>query len=48
MLGRSGPATLLNTDSTNMSVVQDPVVAPSYEYADKGYRHLRGLVEGLA
>ena len=27
---------------------QDPVVAPSYEYADKGYRHLRGLVEGLA
>ena len=27
---------------------QDPVVAPSYQYADKGYRHLRGLVEGLA
>ena len=27
---------------------QDPVVASSYEYADKGYRHLRGLVEGLA
>jgi inosose dehydratase len=27
---------------------QDPVVAPSYEYADKGYRHLRGLLEGLA
>jgi inosose dehydratase len=27
---------------------QDPVVAPSYEFADKGYRHLRGLVEGLA
>jgi inosose dehydratase len=27
---------------------QDPAVAPSYQYADKGYRHLRGLVEGLA
>jgi inosose dehydratase len=27
---------------------QDPVVAPSYEYADKGYRHLRGLVRGMA
>ena len=27
---------------------QDPVVAPSYEYADKGYRHLRGLVEEMA
>jgi len=26
---------------------QDPVVAPSYEYADKGYRHLRGLVSTL-
>ena len=26
---------------------QDPVVAPSYAYADKGYRHLRGLVDGL-
>jgi len=26
---------------------QDPVVAPSYEYADKGYRHLRALVGGL-
>ena len=26
---------------------QDPVVAPSYEYADKGYRHLRALMEGL-
>jgi inosose dehydratase len=24
---------------------QDPVVAPSYAYADKGYRHLRALVE---
>ncbi|HEY1436895.1 MAG TPA: myo-inosose-2 dehydratase [Casimicrobiaceae bacterium] len=27
---------------------QDPVVAPSYEYGDKGYRHLRGLVEEMA
>jgi inosose dehydratase len=27
---------------------QDPVVAPSYVYADKGYRHLRGLVDGLS
>jgi inosose dehydratase len=27
---------------------QDPVVAPSYEFADKGYRHLRGLVNTLA
>ncbi len=27
---------------------QDPVVAPSYEYADKGYRHLRGLVEEMS
>jgi inosose dehydratase len=26
---------------------QDPVVAPSYEYADKGYRHLRALIGGL-
>jgi inosose dehydratase len=26
---------------------QDPVVAPSYEYADKGYRHLRALMGGL-
>ena len=24
---------------------QDPVVAPSYRYAEKGYRHLRALVE---
>ena len=24
---------------------QDPVVAPSYRYAEKGYRHLRNLVE---
>lgn len=27
---------------------QDPAVAPSYEYAQKGYRHLRGLVDALA
>jgi inosose dehydratase len=27
---------------------QDPVVAPSYEYADKGYRHLRALIGGMA
>lgn len=26
---------------------QDPAVAPSYAYADKGYRHLRGIVERL-
>ncbi len=26
---------------------QDPVVAPSYEFADKGYRHLRALTGGL-
>ena len=26
---------------------QDPVVAPSYEYADNGYRHLRALMGGL-
>jgi inosose dehydratase len=26
---------------------QDPVVAPSYEYADRGYRHLRELMGGL-
>ncbi len=26
---------------------QDPVVAPSYAYADKGYRHLRDLVRAL-
>jgi inosose dehydratase len=26
---------------------QDPAVAPSYAYADKGYRHLAGLVQGL-
>ena len=24
---------------------QDPVVAPSYRYAEKGYRYLRDLVE---
>lgn len=27
---------------------QDPAVAPSYAYAEKGYRHLRGLVDALA
>ena len=27
---------------------QDPVVAPSYEYADKGYRHLSALIGGMA
>jgi inosose dehydratase len=27
---------------------QDPVVAPSYAYADKGYRHLRRIVDSLA
>lgn len=27
---------------------QDPVVAPSYAYADKGYRHLRSLVGAVA
>jgi inosose dehydratase len=27
---------------------QDPVVAPSYAFAEKGYRHLRGLVDALA
>jgi inosose dehydratase len=26
---------------------QDPVVAPSYRYAEKGYRHLRGIVDEL-
>ena len=26
---------------------QDPVVAPSYVYADKGYRHLRMLVDDV-
>ena len=26
---------------------QDPSVAPSYRYADMGYRHLRGLVDEL-
>jgi len=26
---------------------QDPVVAPSYEFAEKGYRHLRGLLDSL-
>ena len=24
---------------------QDPVVAPAYAYADKGYKHLRGLID---
>jgi inosose dehydratase len=27
---------------------QDPVVAPSYAYADKGYRHLHELVNAMA
>jgi inosose dehydratase len=27
---------------------QDPVVAPSYAYADKGYRHLHALVSAMA
>jgi inosose dehydratase len=27
---------------------QDPAVAPSYEYAKKGYDTLRGLVDSLA
>ena len=26
---------------------QDPVIAPSYRYADRGYRHLRGLVDTI-
>jgi len=26
---------------------QDPVVAPSYAYAEKGYRHLRKLLDGV-
>ena len=26
---------------------QDPVVAPSYVYAEKGYRHLRALLDGV-
>ncbi len=26
---------------------QDPAVAPSYRYADMGYRHLRGIVDAL-
>lgn len=26
---------------------QDPAVAPSYAYGEKGYRHLRGIVDGL-
>jgi len=26
---------------------QDPVVAPSYAYAEMGYRHLRELVDAL-
>jgi len=27
---------------------QDPAVAPSYVYAEKGYRALRGIVDALA
>jgi len=27
---------------------QDPAVAPSYEYAEKGYRHLSALIGGMA
>ena len=27
---------------------QDPVVAPSYRYAENGYRHLRGIVDELS
>jgi inosose dehydratase len=27
---------------------QDPVVAPSYAYAEKGYQHLRSLIDGPA
>ena len=27
---------------------QDPAVAPSYEYAEKGFRTLRGIVDTLA
>ncbi|MFM2405654.1 MAG: hypothetical protein RL223_3534, partial [Pseudomonadota bacterium] len=27
---------------------QDPAVAPSYEYAEKGYKTLRALVDALA
>jgi inosose dehydratase len=27
---------------------QDPVVAPSYAYAEKGYKHLRMLVDGAS
>ena len=26
---------------------QDPAVAPSYQYADMGYRHLAGLVQAI-
>jgi inosose dehydratase len=26
---------------------QDPAVAPSYRYAEMGYRHLRGIVDTL-
>ena len=26
---------------------QDPAVAPAYEYAEKGYRALRGIVDAL-
>jgi inosose dehydratase len=26
---------------------QDPAVAPSYQYAEMGYRHLAGLVQAI-
>jgi inosose dehydratase len=26
---------------------QDPAVAPSYEYAEKGYRTLKGIVDTI-
>lgn len=26
---------------------QDPAIAPSYEYADKGYKHLKGIIQKL-
>ena len=26
---------------------QDPAVAPSYAYAEKGYRHLRAMLDAL-
>ena len=46
-----GPDELLyHNDYQDWLVVeaeQDPVVAPSYEFAEKGYRHLRGLLDSL-